>query len=222
MMQILKKVFPVLYKELGIQFDILRKCFICTSLSLLILILEIFLVSVVFFEEKNAEAVKSLLGFELFSKSYFYILGILFLVGILAIFISVVITGIPAGREMKNKLNQIRDANEKLSRGKLETRLDLRTPIEFQEISSQFNSLAQQMHTQVESLQRLIQENKQLATGADETASIEERRKIARELHDSISQQLFAISTLTAAIRKQFDEKPEEARHYLTMVEKTT
>jgi signal transduction histidine kinase len=51
-----------------------------------------------------------------------------------------------------------------------------------------------------------------------EAAGREERNRLARELHDSIKQQLFAIQTAAATVQTRFEPDPEGARSALAQV----
>ena len=62
------------------------------------------------------------------------------------------------------------------------------------------NDMASHIEEQVASLQRLSQERVQLQDTIKKTAVTEERQRLARDLHDAVSQQLFAISMMMAAI----------------------
>ncbi|MBW7460245.1 sensor histidine kinase, partial [Paenibacillus sepulcri] len=51
-------------------------------------------------------------------------------------------------------------------------------------------------------------------------AIVEERERLARELHDAVSQQLFAISLMTSALVESADLNAEKPRKQIEMVEK--
>lgn len=51
-----------------------------------------------------------------------------------------------------------------------------------------------------------------------EAASLEERHRLARDLHDSIKQQVFVIQTAAATAQTRFDEDPDGARSALDQV----
>ncbi len=204
----------------SVQYNIVRKFLMTAFSSIVLMILGILILSLLLSEGLKSDFLIRALGFDFFSPSYFIVLILIIIIGCLSSLVVTYIIGVPVGRSLKNQLQAIRDANEKLSRGKLEYRLNVKGYMELEEISEQFNRMAQRTEKQVESLQRLINENKELMEGAEEAASSEERRKIARELHDAISQQLFAISTTVSATSKMIDNKPEEAKKYFTVIEK--
>lgn len=83
---------------------------------------------------------------------------------------------------------------------------------ELSRVFTEMNELGEKMQTQVRSLKRLAEENSELAQMSHKTAVIEERQRFARDLHDSVSQQLFALSMMAEAAVKQLEKKPELAK----------
>lgn len=73
---------------------------------------------------------------------------------------------------------------------------------EIEQLAVQFNQMANQIENQVRMLQALAEENQRLAGDAQRAAALDERQRLARELHDSVSQQLFAIAMLSAAAER--------------------
>ncbi|MHB1454013.1 MAG: sensor histidine kinase [Saccharofermentanales bacterium] len=204
----------------SILFDVIAR-FLLTALVMDgVLTVGLLLLSVVLSEGTDGSTIRNIIGIGLFSEEYFIILGIVSAAGVIASAAAALLIGLPFGKALKTRLMDIRDANEIFSRGRLDHRLEIRGYIELEQIADQFNKMAQRTEKQIESLQRLVSENKDLLQGAEEAASTEERRKIARELHDAISQQLFAISTTLAAVPLLMDSRPEEARRYIGLVAK--
>lgn len=72
---------------------------------------------------------------------------------------------------------------------------------------------------QVTSLQRLSNNNAELAEKAKLSAVIEERQRLARELHDAVSQQLFAISMTATAVGRTLDKDFEKAKRQIHLIE---
>ncbi len=164
-----------------------------------------------------------LIGRELSTKDSFFgvtltlngfLLQILFfvLVGVLVSFPLSFIRGFNDSRIHKNSYNKILEALLAISKGKLNYRMDRDDFREVSEISEMFNNMILMIQQQVESLQRLVNENRKLLQGIEEAATVEERRKIARELHDAISQQLFAMSMTLSAMPRLIDSNPEKAK----------
>jgi len=219
-MNVVEKVFRGALSGNNIRSDTIRKFFVACMLSGVIAVTAVIVFSLFLTEGIDREFIKNFLGFELFSVQFYRLLGIIFIFGFVSSIIAAILISFPFSRNIKSQLQKISDANEIFSRGKLEYRIDIDGYAEIRDIGKQFNDMAHRTQKQVESLQRLINQNQELLKGAHEAASTEERRKIARELHDAISQQLFAISTTVSAIPKLMDTKPNEAIRYLSMVEK--
>jgi two-component system nitrate/nitrite sensor histidine kinase NarX len=53
--------------------------------------------------------------------------------------------------------------------------------------------------------------NARLFNQAQETAMLKERQRLARDLHDAVSQSLFAASSITESLAMKWDRKPDEA-----------
>lgn len=64
-------------------------------------------------------------------------------------------------------------------------------------------------------------ENARLYQRAQEAAVLEERSRLARDLHDSISQQLFSMTLTAQAARAQLDKNPARAASQLERLQET-
>ncbi len=98
-----------------------------------------------------------------------------------------------------------------LAYGNLDYRLDFRGNSEFDNIIVAFNEMAARLESQVGALQKLAEENEQLLQETKISAISEERQRLARDLHDAVSQQLFAISMMAASASKIADSQPRKA-----------
>jgi signal transduction histidine kinase len=65
-------------------------------------------------------------------------------------------------------------------------------------------------------------QNAKLYSHSRELASLQERQRLARELHDSVSQTLFTCQTMTESALRQFDVNPVKARSLLTQANALT
>lgn len=127
--------------------------------------------------------------------------------------------GLTTSYGIGKELAEINEAHNSLSRGNNQVRLSLPKFREFVETAEQFNQMAERTQKQVESLQRLVDENARLIKNAEAIGSSHERKKIARELHDAISQQLFAISITLSAVKTIVLKDPEKAQGHLIQME---
>lgn len=78
--------------------------------------------------------------------------------------------------------------------------------------TAQIAELAELIQTQKKSLQRLINDDAKAKEAMIEEQVIQERQRLARELHDSVSQQLFAASMLLSAINETIDVNETSAK----------
>lgn len=72
---------------------------------------------------------------------------------------------------------------------------------------------------QVTTLQRLSTNNAELAEKAKLSAVVEERQRLARDLHDAVSQQLFAISMTATALGRTLEKDLEKAKRQVSLIE---
>lgn len=149
------------------------------------------------------------------------ILFILFLalLSILSSLIVGVVSGLLAGRKLKQDLESFSWAAERYARGDLHYRIPIEGKDEFAELAGQFNRMAERFEHQVAALQKLVEENAKLLGQSKQVAVHEERQRLARELHDSISQQLFAMMMQLAALRLLIEKDPEKAKEKFQLVE---
>jgi NarL family two-component system sensor histidine kinase LiaS len=130
-----------------------------------------------------------------------------------------IISGYVVGNLLKKRLNILWEAAMNLGRGFLSYRVPELGVDEIGELGWQFNQLAARWEEQVASLQRLSNHNAALAEQLKHAAVTEERQRLARELHDAVSQQLFAIAMTTAAIKRLVDKNPQRAAQQIELVE---
>ncbi|WP_062050612.1 sensor histidine kinase [Bacillus sp. JCM 19034] len=136
----------------------------------------------------------------------------------------IVITGIVSGYlqalPIRRKMDQLVHTAAKYERGAFTYRTEVYGQDELSELAERMNRMAEHMEEQVTSLQRLSAERASLQDSVKKAAVTEERQRLARELHDAVSQQLFAISMMTAAIKQNLAEKGDSAEEQVKIVEK--
>jgi two-component system, NarL family, sensor histidine kinase LiaS len=86
-------------------------------------------------------------------------------------------------------------------------------------LGEQLGRITKKWEEQVTSLQRLSNNNAELAEKAKYSAVIEERQRLARELHDAVSQQLFAISMTATAVGRTLDKDFDKAQRQIHLIE---
>lgn len=113
---------------------------------------------------------------------------------------------------IKQRLEDISTFIRILSRGKLSQRMEILSDDDISWIERSLNELADKLEKQVTSLQKLADENATLAKQAKSAATIEERQRLARDLHDAVSQQLFALNMLASAAVKTLSIDTDKAK----------
>lgn len=125
--------------------------------------------------------------------------------------LSAILGGFYSSKDIRNELEELSLGAKNLAYGNLQYRLSSKGNAEFDGIVLAFNEMAARLESQVGALQKLAQENEQLLQETKITAISEERQRLARDLHDAVSQQLFAISMMSATASKVATTKPEQA-----------
>ncbi|RDI47860.1 sensor histidine kinase [Falsibacillus pallidus] len=126
--------------------------------------------------------------------------------------------GFRGGYLFKGRLDSLLTFVTTLRSGKFSARITKSENDEIGLITDELNHLAQFIQDQVKSLQRLADEKSELANQAHHAAVIEERQRLARELHDSVSQQLFALGMLSSAAIRIIEEDSNQAKGMLEQV----
>ncbi len=91
---------------------------------------------------------------------------------------------------------------------------------EFQLIEEKMKQIENKFRKQAELSQRLATERAKEREKSLQEVVIQERNRLARELHDSVSQQLFAASMMMSAINDSNEQEPDGSHKQLKMVEK--
>jgi len=106
-------------------------------------------------------------------------------------------------RSIKHRLWNAGDLAVRIRRGDLSARLPVGDVDEIGELEMQLNEMAAYLEQAVGDLSRLAEQNRLLAEEAGRGAALEERARLARDLHDTVNQQLFVLSLRAAAVRKR-------------------
>jgi signal transduction histidine kinase len=102
--------------------------------------------------------------------------------------------GLVTARVIKLRLRAIARASAAIAAGDLSQRLVVDGDDEIAELAEQFNEMASRLDANAGELRRL--------------AAAAERSRLASDLHDSVNQQIFSVSMLTAAARKKLGDHP--------------
>lgn len=113
-----------------------------------------------------------------------------------------VLAGYGFGNQMKKRLEHLLESALKYERGQFAHRIPPLGDDEIGRVAEHLNRMARRVEQQVASLQKLATEKVRWREQMKQSVITEERQRLARELHDAVSQQLFAISMLLSAVRE--------------------
>ncbi|MFD1849442.1 sensor histidine kinase [Oceanobacillus bengalensis] len=140
------------------------------------------------------------------------------------IFISVImlgtVFGIIIGLYWKQRLDYVQRNLDELVKGNKLKADDEGAYKELENIEQIMNELQDKMKKQVEYSQRLATERAEEREKSLQEIVVQERNRLARELHDSVSQQLFAASMMMSAINEANLPQDASMKKQLQMVEK--
>ena len=130
---------------------------------------------------------------------------------LLAAVLVAVITGYVAGQRIQRRIDVLHYSMLQVSQGNLGLRLGDTEDQSFTRVYREFNAMMNSIETKTKLLQKLGESD---AVGKEqlvESAVREERRRMARDLHDSVSQQIFAIHMSAASLPKVLERNPDAA-----------
>ncbi|MYL20373.1 sensor histidine kinase [Halobacillus litoralis] len=129
------------------------------------------------------------------------------------------VTGTAQGWYWRRQFTHIEQQLEEVVKGRpLETEgADL---VEVRRIEDQVKQLEEKILKQTELSQRMVTERAEEREKSLQEVVIQERNRLARELHDSVSQQLFAASLMMSAINETKEHGRADTDQQLKMVEK--
>lgn len=130
-----------------------------------------------------------------------------------------VVFGYYESNSIKRRLEQLRESMLLLEKGNLTRPVPDLGMDEVGRLADQLGRVGKKWEEQVTSLQRLSTNNAQLAEKARLSAIVEERQRLARDLHDAVSQQLFAISMTATAVGRTLDKDFERAKRQVSLIE---
>jgi NarL family two-component system sensor histidine kinase LiaS len=114
--------------------------------------------------------------------------------------------GYVAARGLVQRLDRLANATEAWSQGDFDVYVDDIAGDELGQLAQRLNKMAQQ-------LEQLLEARRELVV-------VEERNRLARDLHDSVKQQAFATAGQISAARRLIGHNPEEAESHIEEAEK--
>jgi NarL family two-component system sensor histidine kinase LiaS len=127
--------------------------------------------------------------------------------------------GYAIGHYMKRRMYEISSVLLDIERGNYRSSLSFSEQDELGEIGNRVVSLGKRMEEQAGLFQKLTNERADWNEEMRQEAISQERHRLARELHDSVSQQLFAMSMMMSAINEKPGEWTEVKQKQLELVE---
>jgi signal transduction histidine kinase len=106
-------------------------------------------------------------------------------------------------RSVKLRLWEAGRMAGRIARGDYQARLEIGSEDEVGWLEAQLNLMAAQLEEAVDALKTLAERNLLLSEEAGRGAALEERMRLARDLHDTVNQQLFVLAMRAAALRKK-------------------
>jgi NarL family two-component system sensor histidine kinase LiaS len=150
----------------------------------------------------------------LYVKTIFIFILFYLIFGIIVSFYA----GFKSSSRMKERIDYLSLLITQYANGNYQSRIHINDGDEITRIGTELNELGEKLQNQVKSLQRMADEKAELAKTAHKAAAIEERQRLARDLHDSVSQQLFALTMMSEAAFNQIDTDPSVAKEHLEEV----
>ncbi|MFL8936488.1 histidine kinase [Rossellomorea oryzaecorticis] len=147
------------------------------------------------------------------SLSIYLTLALLLILLLLSVYF-----GFRTSYSLKGRIDDLSTFVTLLRSGKLSARVKSDERDELGVLAEEMNHLATYIQEQVKSLQRLADEKSELAEKAHGAAVMEERQRLARDLHDSVSQQLFALNMLSSAALKSIAHDSGKAEGIMKQV----
>ncbi|WP_438349144.1 histidine kinase [Paenibacillus sp. FA6] len=130
-----------------------------------------------------------------------------------------VISGFYQSYRTKRKLDILRITLLSWEKGSVARSMPALGKDEVGRLGEQLGRISKKWEDQVTTLQRLSTHNAELAEQARVSAIMEERQRLARELHDAVSQQLFAISMTATAVARTLDKDFDKAKRQVSLIE---
>jgi len=113
--------------------------------------------------------------------------------------------GLRLSRGLKLRLREVGRFASALARGEYGSRIQPGQPDEIGLLEQELNAMAESLEEAIGGLRSLAERNRRLAEEAGRLAALEERTRLARDLHDTVNQQVFSLSMQAAAARRRLE-----------------
>ncbi|MCD9026496.1 HAMP domain-containing sensor histidine kinase [Cohnella silvisoli] len=112
----------------------------------------------------------------------------------------------------QRKLDQLQVVMKQASAGNWDSRLPEIEGDAFSGVNREFNVMLGQLESRLKLLQQLGERDVMEEVSSQEAAVLEERKRLARDLHDTVSQQLFALHMSASSLPKLLERDSEHAQ----------
>lgn len=134
------------------------------------------------------------------------------LFGIVTVIIVSVIMGYVAGVRLQRRLDVLHDSMMQVMKGNWSERIPLGDEESFARLYEDFNTMVSGMEQKLRILQKMSEQQVMDRERECEAVVLEERRRLARDLHDTVSQQLFALHMASSSLTKVMDMDMDRAK----------
>lgn len=120
--------------------------------------------------------------------------------------------GFFVARKYQRKVDALHLAIKQVGIGNMTERLPVGSGDTFEGVYRDFNAMAASLESRVRLLQQFGEADVMQKLQSNQDAVMEERKRLARDLHDTVSQQLFAIHMSASSLPKLLELNPEGAK----------
>ncbi len=145
-------------------------------------------------------------------------------VGLMVIGVGVLglLIGLWISQPLVRRLQRIREISQAWLRGNLALRIADPCNDELGYISTHLDALAEHLEDDEQDLVELRERNARLTDQVRALAVVEERNRLARELHDSVKQYIFSLAMTASAVKARFEtwaDAPEDLEEMIREIE---
>ena len=137
------------------------------------------------------------------------------------ILVTVLVVNLVTGRLILRRLEQVAQSLTRFGRGQFDLRLPADNPDEIGRLAAAFNDMGQRLQSEEAQNRTLTRDLRRLAFERLEllkrliTAQEEERRRVARDLHDGLGQDLAGLAFRLEIVERLGADRPEQARAHI-------
>jgi NarL family two-component system sensor histidine kinase LiaS len=119
------------------------------------------------------------------------------------------------GQQMQRKIDQLQVVMKQASAGNWNSRMPEVEGDAFSGVNREFNVMLGKLEARLKLLQQLGERDIMDEVSSQEAAVLEERKRLARDLHDTVSQQLFALHMSASSLPKLLERDAEHAQRVM-------